>query len=87
MNKAAKIVENEIVRLDFGTFQQTEFRNCKLVYAGGRPPIMVQNNFVDCEWVFVGEAQNTVDFLKALARSGGGFDDLVRRTMFGEAMA
>jgi hypothetical protein len=83
MSKAQKLLENQIVQLDFGTFQHTEFRNCKLVYAGGRPPLMVNNSFVDCEWVFVSEAQNTVSFLKMLASSGGGFEALVKRTLFG----
>lgn len=83
MSKQPKIVENQIVQLDFGTFQNTEFRHCKLVYAGGRPPLMVNNAFVECEWVFVSEAQNTVAFLKMLAASGGGFEALVKRTLFG----
>jgi hypothetical protein len=83
MPKSEKVVENEIVKLDYGTFQNTEFRRCKLVYAGGRPPLMAGNRFLECEWVFVGEAQNTVEFLKALARSGGGFHELVSRTLFG----
>ena len=82
MNQITKTVENEVVRIDYGVFQNTEFRNCKLVYAGGRPPIMVQNRFVDCEWIFMGEAQNTVDLLKGLAASGGGLEQMVRRTIF-----
>jgi hypothetical protein len=82
LNQIMKAVENEVVRIDYGVFQNTEFRNCKLVYAGGRPPIMVQNRFIDCEWVFMGEAQNTVDLLKGLADSGGGLEDMVRRTIF-----
>lgn len=81
MIQTDKLVENQIVKLDFGSFQHTEFRRCKLVYAGGRPPLLVDNNFVDCEWVFVGEAQNTVEFLKALVRAGGGFEELVGRTL------
>jgi hypothetical protein len=82
MSQLTKTVENEVVRIDYGVFQNTEFRNCKLVYSGGRPPIMVQNRFIDCEWVFVGEAQNTIDLLKGLACSGGGLEELVRRTLF-----
>jgi hypothetical protein len=82
MSQSTKTVENEVVRIDYGVFQNTEFRNCKLVYAGGRPPIMVANRFIDCEWVFTGEAQNTIDLLKGLANSGGGLEDLVRRTLF-----
>ena len=84
MPEPRKIVENEVVNLDYKTFQHTEFRRCKLVYAGGRMPILVDNRFVDCEWLFVGEAQNTVEFLKALAGAGEGFEDLVRRTFFPE---
>lgn len=82
MNQITKTIENEIVRIDYGVFQNTEFRNCKLVYAGGRPPILVQNRFIDCEWVFTGEAQNTIDLLKGLASSGGRLEEMVRRTLF-----
>lgn len=79
----AKIVENEIVKLDYGDFRDTEFRNCKMVFSGGRPPTLVNNGFINCEWIFEGQAQNTLVFLKGMCETGSGFQDLIRITLFG----
>jgi len=67
-----KVVENEVVYLDYGDFRETDFRNCKLIYKGGRPPNLINNNFHACEWIFEGDAGNTVAFLRALAAPGAG---------------
>lgn len=83
MTARTKTIEGEIVKLDYGEFRNTIFKNCKMIYAGGRPPTLVNNDFLNCEWIFEGEAQNTVLFLKTMYESGGGFEKLIKVTIFG----
>jgi hypothetical protein len=83
MTTQTKTINGQIVKLDYGEFHDTKFINCKMTYGGGRPPTLVGNSFKDCEWIFEGEAQNTVLFLKAMYDSGGGFQDIVKGTIFG----
>ena len=83
MATRTKTIEGEIVKLDYADFRDTEFKNCKMIYAGGRPPTLVNNGFTNCEWISEGEAQNTVLFLKSMYDSGGGFEKLIKVTIFG----
>ncbi|MEX0349839.1 MAG: hypothetical protein AB3N15_10495 [Paracoccaceae bacterium] len=59
-----------IIILDSNEFRDTRFEHCNLVYRGGRPPVLVGCEFIQCNWVFENGAKNTVDFLAALAKSG-----------------
>lgn len=73
------IRQNETVVLDYQDFQGIRFEGCELVYRGGRPPNLVNNDFSNCRWTFEQEAANTVAFLKALY--SGGAEDLVLATI------
>jgi hypothetical protein len=41
---------HETVALDGETFTDCEFRDCRMVYAGGDPPVFADCRFHDCDW-------------------------------------
>lgn len=58
-------------QLDGTSFTKCKFIECTLVYNGGEPPNLIDNQFTNCNWVFGGAAANTINFLTSL-RAGGG---------------
>ena len=77
--------EREVVILDYGDFRNIDFVECKIVYKGGQPPTLIENNFERCAWYFEGEARNTLDFLRSLASSRGGAREFVLGDLLGLA--
>jgi hypothetical protein len=57
---------HETIILDGETFEDCEFRNCRLVYAGGEPPELTGCRFEDCEWKFEEAAARTLEQLRRL---------------------
>lgn len=78
-----QVVTNEIIKLDYGTFENMAFRSCKLIFEGGRPPSIVGCEFDRCEFIFEGPALNTLSFLAGVARGGGGGAELVVNILLG----
>lgn len=73
MNAAKrKEVRNQVVQLDYADLRDTDYKNCKLVYKGGFPPVLVNCTFDSCEFIFENEALNTVRFIAGLAQNEGG---------------
>jgi len=68
---AASVRTHETVTLDGEHFEDCEFRQCRLVYAGGAPPKFVGCRFDACEWKFEGAAANTLAHLKVVWGAGG----------------
>lgn len=66
----AVIFNHETVALDGDSFADCEFRNCRLVYAGGPPPSFDRCSFHDCDWRFEGAAQDTLAFLRLMWGAG-----------------
>jgi hypothetical protein len=62
---------HETVVLDGETFTSCEFRDCRMVYAGGEPPAFRDCKFVDCEWKQDEAAARTLAYLKVLWNAGG----------------
>jgi hypothetical protein len=60
------IYNHETVLLDGETFDACEFRDCRMVYAGGEPPVFAQCRFDNCDWRFDEVAGNTLTYLKTL---------------------
>lgn len=65
------IFNHETVSLDGESFADCEFRDCRLVYAGGEPPAFRDCQFHDCEWKFEDSASNTLAYLKVVWGVGG----------------
>lgn len=63
-------IRGEIVKLDYTVLQDTNFTDCKLVFAGGRPPLLKDCDFNNCEFIFEGAADHTRNFLVMLVKSG-----------------
>ncbi len=61
---------HETVNLDGEAFVGCEFRQCRLVYAGGEPPSFRDCRFEGCEWKFEGPAARTLEHLKVLWGAG-----------------
>jgi hypothetical protein len=62
---------HETVTLDGETFEDCEFRDCRLVYAGGEPPVLENCRFHDCDWRQDEAAARTLAYLKVLWNAGG----------------
>jgi hypothetical protein len=58
------IYNHETVALDGGVFEDCEFRQCRLVYAGGDVPTFTQCRFDTCEWKYDDAAARTLAYLK-----------------------
>ncbi len=70
MNTAV-IFNHETVALDAERFADCEFRDCRLIYRGGEPPIFEGCSFVGCDWQFEAAAAATLKHLKTLWAIGG----------------
>jgi hypothetical protein len=69
--QTATIFNHETVTLDGESFEDCEFRECRLVYSGGEPPHFRDCRFDDCEWKFDDAAARTLAHLKLVWASGG----------------
>jgi hypothetical protein len=56
------------VALDGNKYEDCNFTNAKMTYAGGNPPSLVRCNFTGSGLTFNGAAGNTVVLLQALAK-------------------
>jgi hypothetical protein len=65
------IYNHETVALDGQAFSDCEFRDCRLVYAGGEPPNFSRCRFEACEWKYDGAAAQTLAHLKLVWSVGG----------------
>ncbi len=68
-------IRGKIIKLDYATLRDTIYKDCKLIFGGGRPPSMLNCDFIESEFILEGPAQNTMHFLGSIAHSGG--DELV----------
>jgi hypothetical protein len=64
------IYNHETVVLDGEHFSSCEFRDCRLVYAGGVPPVFEDCRIDDCEWKFEEAAGRTLAYLKVVWLAG-----------------
>ena len=65
------IYNHETVALDGETFTDCEFRDSRLVYSGGEPPVFKQCKFHDCDWKQDDAAARTLAYLKVVWNAGG----------------
>jgi len=63
-------LEQSIV-IDGDEYIGCTFSRCKLVYAGGTLPMLVNNSYKDCQWAFDGPAARTIQFMGLLYTGGG----------------
>jgi hypothetical protein len=64
------IYNHETVALDGEHFSNCEFRDSRLVFAGGKPPTFASCRFDNCEWKFEGAAAHTLQHLKTIWGAG-----------------
>jgi hypothetical protein len=65
------IYNHETVALDGQAFERCEFRECRLVYAGGELPSFTDCRFDACEWKHDESAARTLAYLKLMWGVGG----------------
>ncbi len=65
------IYNHETVQLDGEVFSECEFRESRLVYSGGAPPVFEQCRFDGCEWKQDDAAARTLAHLKIIWNAGG----------------
>ena len=64
------IFNHETVLLDGEAFEACEFRDCRMVYAGGAPPSFKSCRFDACDWRFDEAAGRTLAYLKVIWNVG-----------------
>lgn len=69
--QTATIFNHETVVLDGEMFADCEFRQCRMVYSGGKPPVFDSCRFDACDWRFDDAAANTLAHLKVVWAAGG----------------
>ena len=69
--QTATIFNHETVVLDGEMFADCEFRQCRMVYNGGKPPVFDSCKFHDCDWRFDDAAARTLAHLKVVWAAGG----------------
>ena len=65
------IYNQETVMLDGETFDDCEFRDSRLVFAGGEPPVFRNCSFIGCDWKYDEAAARTLAHLKLVWSLGG----------------
>lgn len=61
------------VRIDNQIFKNCIFSNCVIEYAAEGPISLSGCTFNNCQWVFVGAAQSTLNFMQTMYHSMGDF--------------
>ena len=61
------------VSLDNQSFEKCIFTNCIIEYAGTGPISLNGCSFNNCQWVFTGNAQNTLNFMQVMYDKMGDF--------------
>lgn len=69
--QTATIYNHETVPLDGESFSDCEFRECRLIYRGGEPPVFRDCRFDDCEWKFDDAAARTLVHMQRVWAAGG----------------
>ncbi|MDO8296256.1 MAG: hypothetical protein Q7T19_07430 [Caulobacter sp.] len=69
--QTATIFNLETVPLDGEAFADCEFRECRMVYSGGKPPVFDNCRFDACDWRFDDAAARTLAHLKVVWAAGG----------------
>lgn len=69
--QTATIFNHETVVLDGENFEDCEFRDCRMVYAGGELPHFGNCRFEGCDWKFDEAAGRTLAHLKLIWSVGG----------------
>ncbi|CAN1552501.1 hypothetical protein MCEMIH16_02237 [Caulobacteraceae bacterium] len=69
--QTATIFNLETVPLDDEVFADCEFRECRMVYSGGKPPVFDNCRFDACDWRFDDAAARTLAHLKVIWAAGG----------------
>lgn len=64
------VYNHESVLLDGETFDACEFRDCRMIYAGGEPPTFSGCRFDGCDWRFDEAAGRTLAYLKVVWAAG-----------------
>jgi hypothetical protein len=56
--------QNKTIALDNQEFHSCTFRNCRLVYSGGRPPVLEGCSFDSVVLLFAAAAGDTLNFMR-----------------------
>ena len=61
------------VSLDNQKYKDCTFTNCTIEYGGSGPISLEGCSFNNCQWVFTGNAQNTLNFMQVMYHHMGEF--------------
>jgi len=69
--EVATLFNHETVVLDGQAYADCEFRDCRMVFSGGEPPVFTNCRFEGCDWKFDDAAARTLAYLKLVWAVGG----------------
>jgi len=78
-----KTFDREEIHLDGNEFVGCKINRCVIIYSGGKPPNMVNCDFIDCHFRFEMAAGNTIAFLRGLASCPGWSHEAVKSLILG----
>ncbi len=61
---SGKKFHNEVIQLDYMRYEDCEFTECTIVYAGSSQFHLVRNSFINCTWSVKDHAEWTVQYLR-----------------------
>ena len=61
------------VSLDNQSYKNCVFKNCIIEFGGTGPIALDGCDFNQCQWVFTGNAQNTLNFMRLMYHNMGDF--------------
>lgn len=68
-----KTYNNTRISLENMKYETCTFINCKIEFSGEGKTGLIGCNFDNCQWVFVGAAQNTLSFMHMMYHEFGDF--------------
>jgi hypothetical protein len=71
--------DNKTIALDNQEFNSCTFRNCRLIYSGGKPPVLDTCSFVGSSLIFAASAGETLNFMRVMYHRG--FQNLIDTTV------
>jgi|SRR5689334_2185108 hypothetical protein len=57
---------DENIHIDEDEYQFCRFQNCRIIFSGNGPARFSNCKFDECQWVFDGAAEETIQYLAAL---------------------
>lgn len=77
-----RVFNKESIALSGNEYHHCKFIECDMQFSGIGNVALTHNEFNSCRWTFIGPASETISFMKAMYRMGGGGKELILATLY-----